>query len=249
MKLQVPIESVERDYVLNGLLFVLAGRPRSLVFRGGTALARAYWPDHRLSEDLDFVSQASRGDILSALGQDVDEAAEVVAVALTMEVDVGRSDGFIQSFVRWGDEPHEVVKIDVNLNESAYLATEDRELSLPYRVFAGEQRHIPTVTLAEILGNKWYMLDDRREPRDLYDLWWALSPEGLDFSIVVAGHAARYRYPPMRQFLTGARRGLEELWSTRLEHQRAHLPEFQVAYEEVLGCYDRWKEQNEHEQA
>jgi predicted nucleotidyltransferase component of viral defense system len=45
---------VEKDYVLGWLLFGLA-KKRDLVFKGGTALSKIYFPKiWRLSEDLDF---------------------------------------------------------------------------------------------------------------------------------------------------------------------------------------------------
>jgi hypothetical protein len=53
---------VERDYVLS---WVLAGLYRQsalakgLVFKGGTALRKCYFPDYRFSADLDFTLRAS----------------------------------------------------------------------------------------------------------------------------------------------------------------------------------------------
>jgi len=45
----------EKDYVLAWLLAARATLgPSSLVFKGGTALRRCYFPGYRYSEDLDF---------------------------------------------------------------------------------------------------------------------------------------------------------------------------------------------------
>ena len=45
---------VEKDYVLGWLLYGFSGEP-NLVFKGGTALSKIYFPRiWRLSEDLDF---------------------------------------------------------------------------------------------------------------------------------------------------------------------------------------------------
>jgi len=45
---------VEKDYVLGWLLYGFSGEP-DLVFKGGTALSKIYFPRiWRLSEDLDF---------------------------------------------------------------------------------------------------------------------------------------------------------------------------------------------------
>jgi len=56
-RLGIPWEVLERDYVLS---WVLAGISRvgplaeGLVFKGGTALRKCYFPGYRFSEDLDF---------------------------------------------------------------------------------------------------------------------------------------------------------------------------------------------------
>lgn len=46
---------VRSDYVLNHMLAGISETFNELHFRGGTALARVYWPDFRISEDLDFI--------------------------------------------------------------------------------------------------------------------------------------------------------------------------------------------------
>ncbi|MFQ6092333.1 MAG: nucleotidyl transferase AbiEii/AbiGii toxin family protein [bacterium] len=50
----LPLAMVEKDYVLGWLLFGFSDVP-ALVFKGGTALSKIYFPrTWRLSEDLDF---------------------------------------------------------------------------------------------------------------------------------------------------------------------------------------------------
>ena len=58
-ELGVPMEALEKDYALS---YLLAGIYRnedlhsSLVFKGGTALRKAYFGDYRFSVDLDFTA-------------------------------------------------------------------------------------------------------------------------------------------------------------------------------------------------
>ena len=48
------LQMIEKDYVLGWLLFGVSKIP-GLVFKGGTALSKIYFPEiWRLSEDLDF---------------------------------------------------------------------------------------------------------------------------------------------------------------------------------------------------
>jgi predicted nucleotidyltransferase component of viral defense system len=59
-RLGVTVDHIERDYVLNHVLAAISADPAELIFRGGTALARVYWPDFRLSEDLDFITMGDQ---------------------------------------------------------------------------------------------------------------------------------------------------------------------------------------------
>jgi uncharacterized protein len=48
---------VEKDYVIGWVLKGISNNEylkQQLVFKGGTALRKMYFPDYRLSEDLDF---------------------------------------------------------------------------------------------------------------------------------------------------------------------------------------------------
>jgi len=54
----LPEEIIEKDYLIELVLSSLAKDEffkERLVFRGGTALKKVYFPDYRFSEDLDFL--------------------------------------------------------------------------------------------------------------------------------------------------------------------------------------------------
>jgi uncharacterized protein len=61
--------SIEKDYVLCHVLAAVADGSHIVDFRGGTALARVYWPDYRLSQDLDFLTTARHEDVEALLTQ------------------------------------------------------------------------------------------------------------------------------------------------------------------------------------
>jgi predicted nucleotidyltransferase component of viral defense system len=67
-RLSVPIDVVELDYSLSYALaavFANDALRESLVFKGGTALHKAYFADYRFSVDLDFTALGGpRGDAL-----------------------------------------------------------------------------------------------------------------------------------------------------------------------------------------
>lgn len=136
-------------------------------------------------------------------------------------------------------ESHELL-VDVVLDGEIALVPDLLPLDLPYSDLGDTRVEARVLVLGEILGNKWFMLDDRIEPRDLYDLWAAVSKFDVSFDEIVKGHKARYGYNPSSGALQGAKR-LRDLWEVRLEHQLSELPTFDEAYSAVADAFEAWK--------
>lgn len=54
--LQVPAETIEKDYVISWILYCLSRSKINgdFIFYGGTAIKRIYFDEHRFSEDIDL---------------------------------------------------------------------------------------------------------------------------------------------------------------------------------------------------
>ena len=64
----VAIEQVRRDHLISHVLAAISRYHRDeVLFFGGTALARTFLPDGRLSEDVDLIALAPRADVAAAL--------------------------------------------------------------------------------------------------------------------------------------------------------------------------------------
>lgn len=96
---------------------------------------------------------------------------------------------------------------------------------------------IPVLDLLEILANKWIMLDDREEPRDLFDLWWALEHGQIAFGDVTSAHRRAHGFPPQPASIERAAR-LGSRWRERLQHQIRDLPEFEQALARVREAFE-----------
>lgn len=225
---------VLRDYVLNHVLVSIGQSIPELIFRGGTSLARVYWPDFRLSEDLDFIAEGRVVDLQDRLRVSVTESSTRIDRPLTLRFGTPRG-GWSRSTVE--SEFGELL-IDINLEENVYLPVKEEGLHLPYSDL-DERVGIRCISIPEILGNKWFMLDDRKEPRDLYDLWAALTRFGVSFELVDRGHRAKYGYPARRHSLTAARQ-LHGKWEMRLRHQLSELPSLDEVLREVEELFDAW---------
>lgn len=225
---------VRRDYVLNHVLVSIGQSIPELIFRGGTSLARVYWPDFRLSEDLDFIAEGQVVDLEDRLGASVAESSKRIGRSLTFGFGSPR-EGWSRSTVE--SEFGELL-IDINLEENAYLPVKEERLNLPYSDLE-EEIGIRCVSTSEILGNKWFMLDDRKEPRDLYDLWAAFTQFDVPFEMVDRGHQAKYGYPPLRHSLNAARQ-LDGKWEMRLRHQLSELPSLDEVLKDVEEIFEAW---------
>ena len=188
------VSHVENDYVLCHLLVAICESIPELVFRGGTALARIYWRDYRLSEDLDFTSPGPITDLEARLESAVGVARK--RTTLNLKLTYGSpQNSWSRSTVQWAD--HELI-LDVNMDETVAMGSSEEKADLPYRDLQKLEMMIPVFTLAEILGNKWFMLNDRTEPRDLFDVWTGLVTFGVKFEAIERGHQARYGSAPNR---------------------------------------------------
>lgn len=234
--LGVSVQHAEQDYVLNHLLAGFAHAPGGLVFRGGTALARVYWPDFRLSEDLDFLWPDPPPDPAPVFRNVVELAAATTGLDLTLDEGRWRDDR-LGEVVRWTtpwDTGGELV-IDVVRHQRPALPVLDGTLRLPYSDLTDAR--IPVLDLLEILANKWIMLDDRQEPRDLFDLWWAINHERISFGHIASAHRRTYGFPPQPASIERAER-LGSRWGERLQHQIRDLPAFDDALTDVRAAFD-----------
>ncbi len=81
------------------------------------------------------------------------------------------------------------------------------------------------------MANKWNMLDERAEPRDLFDLWFGLTNGHIAWVQLADCHEQKYGYRPHLSSLT--RPELEKRWSNRLNHQIRDLPSFKSVVHEL----------------
>lgn len=207
------------------------------MFRGGTALARVYWPDYRLSEDLDFTSQGPVPDLQGRLEGAVRIAGERTTFSLKLVYGSPR-ESWSRSTIQWANSE---LLLDVNMDETVAMGSVDEKVDLPYRDLQGSEVVIPVFPLSEIMGNKWFMLNDRTEPRDLFDVWSGLIKFNVGFEEIERGHQAKYGHAPNRGSIYNAER-LEGSWETRLAHQLVDLPPFEQVYRDVTREFENWQE-------
>ena len=177
---------VERDYVLSWALAGLYRRPllaEQLVFKGGTALRKCYFPDYRFSADLDFTLRTSlppqelRSEIEAACRIITEETGLLlVSVDFRTLRDVPGEEAH-QGRIEYtgplgrlgGDQPR--VKLDLTIYERLVLPPECRPVHHPYSDADGLDLIVPVYPLDEMLAEKLRAMLRRARARDLYDVW------------------------------------------------------------------------------
>ncbi|MBU4204232.1 MAG: nucleotidyl transferase AbiEii/AbiGii toxin family protein [Acidobacteria bacterium] len=172
---------IEKDYVLGWLLFGLSAID-SLVFKGGTALSKIYFPEiWRLSEDLDF--SLLNGDF-SVVTEKIPEILKSLEKKSKIKFILGNqfsNPGYLQLKIKYEAViGRNWIKVDVTKNdlvEKPSLKNIGMSFS-DYPTFK-----IKVESVEEIFCAKLRTLIERKKSRDYFDLW-KLTKLSLDFNKV-----------------------------------------------------------------
>ena len=190
-QLDVHPVNVERDYVFGWLLKAMSENEylsRALIFKGGNAMRKAYYPHTRFSNDLDFAVEG---------GVDADRTvAEINAACAAAEAQCGvkfvrdRTNlvadhsldkdrtsykGSVYFYDFYG-KPSKLtisIRVDVSDYERVHLPLVLRPLHHPYSDAEECVATVRCLALEELLANKLKCLLQRRYSFDLYDLVYA----------------------------------------------------------------------------
>lgn len=237
----VPLETIEKDYMISWILGCISRSPlvKDFAFYGGTAIKRIYFEDHRYSEDIDLIS--AKGFDTDFLTQSLLNSFPWAKAKANLDfaIDTKRalSEGSrTQIFVSFSgfDEivgsPKEI-RIDFALEMEPCGETEEGKVLENYSDLKGHGIRLQAHSLNTILAGKLGLLMSatRKEPRDLYDIWFLLNRTGrFDFNLkkVKKYFDQKYGFPPSMGVLRPHlhNRLYKERWETRLAKQIAHLP-------------------------
>jgi predicted nucleotidyltransferase component of viral defense system len=168
-------EQVERDHLISFLLGFLSERFSDRIhFIGGTALARTYLPNGRLSEDIDLVALDSRRAIAKELNASLPRAVARTHGRLALEPAFSRVADTIPVTVSTVEGM--AVKIQLLSSRDRIVWPAERRL-LEQRYSDAPSAELVVPTLPAFAASKTATWADRRAPRDLWDLW-ALSGIG-----------------------------------------------------------------------
>ncbi|MEO8407845.1 MAG: nucleotidyl transferase AbiEii/AbiGii toxin family protein [Oxalobacteraceae bacterium] len=250
---RVPENVIERDYVLAWFLTELAMHPllsTALAFKGGTALRRVHFGEYRFSEDLDFslTRAIPLEDLFTAFRQVFVSLEKASGISFTLDAENvtrhQRNDTFYFGYK--GPLPAKnSVKVDVTRGETIVFPLDQKRVLKTYPEYTDLPEDGPTLQVYafyEIVVEKTLAITDgaRREPRDLYDLWYILQErhvehpeelvEGLSQKLASRDGRAADVLAPRLERVEGA---LRKAWEQRLGMQVEILPGFDDCFRDV----------------
>jgi predicted nucleotidyltransferase component of viral defense system len=247
---------VERDYVLSWVLAGLyrrAALAERLVFKGGTALRKCYFPDYRFSADLDFTlrsalpGQELRSEVEVACSSAAQESGLRLAIvdfrtlrdAAGEEAYQARAE-YTGPLGRLGiDQPR--IRLDLTVYEKLVLPPQDRAVHHPYSDAEALNLSCAIYPLEEMLAEKLRAMLRRSRARDLYDVWQLMTryAETLDLGLAirVLAEKARYKgfsFSDVDDFLTSENRDAwSRAWEGSLRRQVAVVADCNQVIAEV----------------
>jgi len=246
---------IEKDYVLSKVLMALPQIDlfdKHLLFKGGTALKKFYYPEWRFSEDLDFTSKSKLNpeDVKSIFQETVDKVGKLFG--LTMRIQEysqypRMGNDLISAQLKLGyDGPlrkssgqKNNVRVDIAFEEE--LVTDPIQKSIIAGYSDDIESELTVYSLEEILSEKLRSILQRGKSRDYYDVWILLKKYKRDFSNkklweILKEKCESKAIPTPRTedfFDTERTEEAGRYWERGLAHQLNDLPDFDKVLEEL----------------
>lgn len=245
---------IEKDYVITWILLALADSRLEdfLVFKGGTALKKIYFPDYRYSEDLDFTlrKEIANDDLLARLSESLKGLAREQGFQFDVPPEkIEKRTDSLTAYVNFVGPlqarlDSRSIKLDFTLSEKLIFPIESKAVHSSYS--DAVKKSFATYSLEEILIEKLCAIIGRTEPRDIYDVNYLFGVGDIDFHKIPVAFREKAQFKGidperLRGSLNDKKDKYERMWETRLEHQIKELPHLAEVLRELnrnLRKYD-----------
>lgn len=241
LKNNVSPEIIEKDYLIELVLFYFSKDSslfENLVFRGGTALKKVYFPEYRFSEDLDFVIDNKKE--INIYQEMIIQILQKISSDYPIKMD--KRSMFerdrLQLFIIYDIIPDikGIKELKVDILKDYYIPKHERKrLIFTYPEFENKNSILETYALESVICDKiGRILDVDNEPRDLYDLWYLLKLN-IDINIVRKEFKNKYGYEIIIPNLLReiAKDDYRQNWGNRLIYQMFDLPGFGIVIKDL----------------
>jgi uncharacterized protein len=221
----VPQAIVEKDLALSVALVLLSGSPLSghVVFKGGTAIRKAYFREARFSEDLDFTAFGiSQAEVLPLLRKAI-EGRESSGIKFGKIADERTSAGVKASAKFTGPLGHpQRIRFDFSFRDNLAGKPEMKAIMGGYGAGVAT---LPVLALKEIMAEKLHALCSRAAPRDMYDIWFLMKKDVHVDKGTLAKKFSFYEEKFSSRQALGNISKIEAEWKRDLQPLMARLPD------------------------
>lgn len=247
---------IEKDYVLDWALWGISNDnflKNNIIFKGGTALHKVYFPDWRFSEDLDFTS-IQNIDLISLKESILNLCNEVTKKSgIGLNLKNIRPSGSLNE--NWSYEisieytgPRgqtrdnlPMILFHITYDEPILYEPQKKFISKPYEDVPADFV-ILTYPIEEILAEKLRtVLYQRCYPRDVYDLWRLLNEVMfyIDLERLIPAYEKKCHHRGITlaglPFNINERiQRLKKHWEKGLQRQIPNPPKFDVVCQELM---------------
>ena len=229
------LATLEKDYAITWLLYGIYSQDSKLrdllIFKGGTAIRKVYFPEWRLSEDLDFTLLQEvdplrfRGNLDEALlslnersnlTYSIDSfAASTHAVLLDVQ---------FTGPLRFKNR----ISLDVSLKERLVQEPEWRKVRSGYDI---PEFEVLVYSLDEIIVEKIRSIIQRGKARDYYDTWRLMKEKTFNMRkirelLIQKCEITEVEFKPQLIFDETRIREAEKFWNIALKRLTRDLPDF-----------------------
>jgi predicted nucleotidyltransferase component of viral defense system len=181
------------------------------VFKGGSALRLAYGSP-RFSDDLDFSALAPLEEkvfqkVSSAVAKSLPEAVLTEALAKYHTL-----FALFQFRIPYVGRPFSM-KVEISTRPESWKQGRDYDLKLLSSEVTNMTALAQVATLERLAGDKRKALEARRQPRDLYDLWFISQKLGQKFEPDAAGFDPALLKRELRKYLPRSHWRLIDRWT------------------------------------
>jgi len=248
---KVALGMLEKDYVLTEVLKALSQLPglhKSLVFKGGTALRKVYFPHWRYSEDLDFTvtQDIPKEELRQDLNSWYQQVEQTTQIRLTTRM-LHKTNGYARVRTQFlGPLAHPaMIYMDLSFDEPLCLKPEFRKvLTAP---FPNEERTVQVYPLEELMAEKMRSLVERGKSRDYYDVWRLLKEQCSQINLEQLGTVLEKKLKhkglslkSIEDLLPESPAGIKRYWEKDLSQQVTTLLPLEDVLNELKEMLDSY---------
>lgn len=231
--------TIEQDHVQNWFLKSLFENSDHLIFKGGTSIRKAFIPDYRFSDDLDFTlsGEVSQEDIEGLINTAKEYVRDEVGVMFEADIQFQDVESGWKVKSRYDSRiTRRPIRLIMDLTHSnlEIVVTEPETHPLIHDYDDGCYVELKTYSLIEITAEKSRALCQRGWPRDLYDvhnLWPLVEKEEI---LNVFKKKCEFKgFEPSLMNYDNNKEGLKSAWEKSLSHQLKGVPDFEAVFNEV----------------